>query len=66
MEQNKKKIESEELKKKQEQKEREKLEILAKADEIKEQTLVFDETGNLSLKKEIEDLLSEPIDNPEE
>ena len=44
MEQNKKKIESEELKKKQEQKEREKLEILAKADEIKEQTLVFDET----------------------
>ena len=66
MEKNKKKVENEELKRKKEQKHREKLEILAKADEIKEQTFIFDDTGNLSLKKEIEELFSDPIDNPEE
>ena len=66
MEQNKKKIEDEKIKKLQEQKEREKMEILAKADEIRNQTFVFDDTGELALKKEIEDLSIEPIDNPEE
>lgn len=51
MEQNKKKIEDEKIKKLQEQKEREKMEILAKADEIRNQTFVFDDTGELALKK---------------
>lgn len=63
---NKKKLEEEKKKKLQEQKEREKMELLAKADEIKNQTFVFDETGELHLKKEIEELSLEPIDNPEE
>lgn len=49
-----------------EQREREKMEILAKADEIKNQTFEFDIDGELSLKKEIEDLPIDPIDNPEE
>lgn len=66
MEQNKKKIEDEKNRKLQEQKEREKMEILAKADEIRNQTFVFDDAGELALKKEIEDLSIEPIDNPEE
>ena len=47
-----------------EQKEREKMEILAKADEIKNQTFEFDIDGELSLKKEIEGLPIDPIDNP--
>lgn len=63
---NKKKIEDEKKKKLQEQRDREKMEILAKADEIKNQTFVFDNTGELALKKEIEDLSIEPVDNPEE
>ena len=54
------------LKKKKEQEELEKLSILAKADEIKDLTLGFDEEGNVQLKKEIDDLLLDPIDNPEE
>lgn len=62
----KKKLEDEKKKKLQEQKDREKMEILSKADEIKNQTFVFDNTGELSLKKEIEELPIEPIDNPEE
>jgi hypothetical protein len=65
MEQNSKK-KLEDKKKLQEQKDREKMEILAKADEIKNQTFVFDNTGELALRKEIEDLSMEPIDNPEE
>ncbi|HCK24196.1 MAG TPA: hypothetical protein DHW31_05300 [Bacteroides graminisolvens] len=65
MEQNKKeRLEEEKKKKRLEQREREKIEILAKADEIKNQTFAFDNAGELSLKKEIEDLSIEPIDNP--
>ncbi len=40
---------------------RENMEILAKADEIKNQTFEFDIDGELSLKKEIEDLPIDPI-----
>lgn len=62
----KKKLDDEKKKLIQEQKEREKMEILSKADEIKNQSFVFDETGELTLKKEIEDLSIDPIDNPDE
>ena len=50
---NKKKLEEDKKKKLQEQKEREKMELLAKADEIKNQTFVFDDTGELSLKNRL-------------
>jgi hypothetical protein len=62
----KKVTQEKELRQLQEQREREKMEILAKADEIKNQTFEFDIDGELSLKKEIEDLPLDPIDNPEE
>ena len=46
--------------------EQEKLAILAKADEVKDLTLGFDEEGNLDFKNEIDALMLDPIDNPEE
>lgn len=49
-----------------EKQELEKLEILAKADNIKDQTLDFDTDGNIELGREIEELMLDPIDNPEE
>lgn len=52
--------------KKQELINQEKLSILAKADEIKEQTLDFDAEGNIYLKKELQDMMLDPIDNPQE
>lgn len=60
---NNQKIKSDELKKKEQE---EKLLILAKADEVKYQTLGFDIDGNIQLKKEIEEMMLEPIDNPQE
>lgn len=66
MEQKKKEISKDELKVAQEKKEREKREILAKADEVKNQTFELELDGTVSLKKEIEDLPIDPIDNPSE
>lgn len=62
----KKKVLQEEQLKKQAQIEAEKLSILAKADEIKDQTLDFDVDGNIEFKREIEEMFLEPIDNPQE
>lgn len=47
------------------EREREKAEILMKADEIHEETFDFGEDGQFQLKNEIEAMLSEEIDNPE-
>lgn len=69
MEDNKKKQKSErdeKIRKKKEQDEAEKFLILAQADEVKGQTLEFDIDGNIEFKKEIEEMMLEPIDNPQE
>lgn len=54
------------LKKQKEIEEQEKLAILAKADEVKDLTLDFNTEGDFELKSEIEALMLDPIDNPEE
>ena len=59
------KVKKEALRKK-ELEDAERLLILAKADEVKDQTLGFDFDGNIQLKKEIEEMMLEPIDNPQE
>lgn len=59
------KVKKEVLRKK-ELEDAERLLILAKADEVKDQTLGFDFDGNIQLKKEIEEMMLEPIDNPQE
>lgn len=40
--------------------------ILMKADEVKGETLEIDFEGNIEIKNELDELLLEPIDNPEE
>lgn len=47
------------------QEEREKISILMKADEIKEETFSFDTDGQFVLKNEIEKMQLEEIDDPE-
>src|SRR5690554_5268018 len=51
---------------KQLQKEAEREAILMKADEVKGETLEIDFDGNIEIKNELDKLLLEPIDNPEE
>jgi hypothetical protein len=69
MEENKKGKSKEELKKGEKEKEREqeieRESILLKADEIKEETLIFDVDGQVEFKNEIADLILEQIDDPE-
>lgn len=64
---NKQKLTQEELEKieKEREEERERLSILMKADEIKEETFSFDIDGQISLKNELEDLSLNAIDDPE-
>lgn len=64
---NKQKLTQEELEKieKEREEERERLSILMKADEIKEETFSFDIDGQISLKSELEDLSLDAIDDPE-
>lgn len=69
MKENKKKQISEEedkLQQKKEAQEAEKLAILSKADEIKEETFDFDFDGVLELKNEVSDMVLDAIDDPEE
>lgn len=54
------------LRKKKEAQEAEKLAILSKADEIKEETFDFDIDGTLEIKNEISDMVLDAIDDPEE
>ncbi len=67
MEGKKKKISNEELEKieKEHEQEIEREAILMKADEIKEETLIFDIDGQVEFKNEIADLVLEQIDDPE-
>lgn len=67
MEENKKKLSKQELEKieKEREQENERVAILMKADEIKEETFDFDFNGQTELKNEIEDLVLEQIDDPE-
>jgi hypothetical protein len=67
MEEKKKKISNEELEKieKEREQEIEREAILMKADEIKEETLIFDVDGQVEFKNEIADLVLEQIDDPE-
>lgn len=46
--------------------EREKLEIIAKADEAREQNFAFDENGALTIINEIRGMTIQEIDNPQE
>ena len=66
MEENKK-ITQEELERieKEREEERERLSILMKADEIKEETFSFDIDGQVELKSELADMALEAIDDPE-
>lgn len=68
MEEKKKNLTEEELKQiqKEEEQELERISILMKANEIKEETFAFDIDGELVLKREIADITLEAIDNPEE
>lgn len=54
------------LRKKQEIQEAEKLAILSKADEVKEETFDFDVDGTIELKNEVSDIALDAIDDPEE
>lgn len=56
----------EKLRKKKEAQEAEKLAILSKADEIKEETFDFDVDGIIELKNEVSDMALDAIDDPEE
>lgn len=56
----------EKLRKKKEAQEAEKLAILSKADEIKEETFDFDVDGTIELKNEVSDMVLDAIDDPEE
>ncbi len=56
----------EKLRKKKEMQEAEKLAILSKADEIKEETFGFDVDGTVELKNEVSDMALDAIDDPEE
>lgn len=67
MKEDKKKKSKEELEKvrKEREQEMEREAILMKADEIKEETLIFDVNGQIEFKNEIADLVLEQIDDPE-
>ncbi|MFV0546905.1 MAG: hypothetical protein ACK5ND_12095 [Bacteroides sp.] len=56
----------EKLRKKKEAQEAEKLAILSKADEIKEETFDFDVDGTIELRNEVSDMVLDAIDDPEE
>jgi len=68
MKEKKKNLTEEELKQiqKEEEQELERISILMKANDIKEETFAFDIDGELVLKKEIADITLEAIDDPEE
>ncbi|NDV64473.1 hypothetical protein [Bacteroides sp. 224] len=68
MEEKRKKLSKEELEKikKEREQEMEREVILMKADEVKEETLIFDMDGQIEFKNEIADLVLEQIDDPEE
>lgn len=66
MEENKKTTQEElERIEKEREEERERLSILMKADEIKEETFSFDIDGQIALKNEIADMALDAIDDPE-
>lgn len=67
MKEDKKKKTKEDLEKtrKEHEQEMEREAILMKADEIKEETLIFDVDGQIEFKNEIADLVLEQIDDPE-
>lgn len=63
----KEKLELEELALKKEQaKEREIELLLLKANESKEESLLFTSDGNIEIRNEIDTILDKPIDNPKE
>lgn len=67
MEEKKKKLSQEELERlqKEHEQELERVAILMKADEVKEETFDFDINGQIELKNELADMVLEQIDDPE-
>lgn len=61
-----KQVQQEELLKKQQEQEYERLQMLMEADKVKEESFEFDLNGDVALKNEIASLVLEQIDNPKE